>query len=192
MRNLIKKILKESEDDFEWVKDIPSTNIEVLGGEYMDQYINGNNLRLTSMLNTLYREGVDTATEVMDNVGGHIIDNLGYDKLHISPQYRSETYFKNNNRWAFTVYFTSLMDGDVLRDTFRLPIYHDNFGEGGDDFYDLQDRSYASYFLRIDGTIIHVGYDHRGTRIELPENTSSLDLIRILKTLFDETSIHIK
>ena len=59
---------------------------------------------------------------------------------------------------------------------FGKPIFHDEFGEGFDGEYDEETdeelepeikESYASYFVNVDGTNFHIGYDHRGTGIEI-------------------------
>lgn len=59
------------------------------------------------------------------------------------------------------------------------PIYHNEFGEG---FDKKKKYLYASYFVEIDGVWIHIGYDHRGTRIEI-EYTSD-DVYDIHKEIF--------
>jgi len=59
---------------------------------------------------------------------------------------------------------------------FGKPLLHNEFGEGFDGVYDEETdqtgepdikESYASYFVNVGGTEFHIGYDHRGTGIEI-------------------------
>ena len=59
-------------------------------------------------------------------------------------------------------FLTSELDRDNLEMIFGKPIVHKKFGEGG-----IKGGKYASYFPEINGKIIHIGYDHRGTSIEV-------------------------
>jgi hypothetical protein len=83
-------------------------------------------------------------------------------------------------------FITGTLDDKALRKMFGEPIFHDEFGEGFDgewneenDDYDEPEikESYASYFVNIEGVDVHIGYDHRGTNIELgiPLNRDSTD-----------------
>jgi len=81
--------------------------------------------------------------------------------------------------YCFTIasFFTaSALDADALKSMFGNPIYHDLFGEGFEGEYDEATdeygapeikESYASYFVRLGSRTFHIGYDHRGTRIEM-------------------------
>lgn len=73
-------------------------------------------------------------------------------------------------------FLTGVLDEKALENMFGKPIFHDEFGEGFDGEYDEETdeydepeikESYASYFVNVDGTNFHIGYDHRGTRIEI-------------------------
>jgi hypothetical protein len=46
--------------------------------------------------------------------------------------------------------------------------------------------SYASYFIQIDGVDFHIGYDHRGTEIEVRYGTSPSVLLDKLKSFYTE------
>ena len=59
---------------------------------------------------------------------------------------------------------------------FGEPLLHDEFGEGFEGEYDEETdergepdikESYASYFVNVGGVELHIGYDHRGTGIEI-------------------------
>ena len=82
-------------------------------------------------------------------------------------------------------FMTAVLDADALRKMFGEPIYHDEFGEGFDGEYDEETDEYgepdikqlhASYFLKMGGERLHIGYDHRGTDIDFAvEKGSVLD-----------------
>lgn len=92
-------------------------------------------------------------------------------------------------------FLTGGLDEKALENMFGKPLLHDEFGEGFDgewneekDDYDEPEikEFYASYFVNVGGANFHIGYDHRGTGIEIqiPNNsnsTSSDDLNRVLK-----------
>ena len=90
-------------------------------------------------------------------------------KDFISPESRTYT--------SIAIHFlTGVLDEKALENMFGKPIFHDEFGEGFDGEYDEETdeqlepeikESYASYFVNVDGTNFHIGYDHRGTGIEI-------------------------
>lgn len=90
--------------------------------------------------------------------------------------------------------FSSVFDEDVLKKLFGDPLYHDEFGEGFEGEYDEETddylepenkHSYASYFVDIDDVKFHIGYDHRGTSMEVEVGTSPQKLFDCVKTLID-------
>ena len=177
MRDLIKKILKENRDEFDWVREIPPTSIEVLGEDALQKVLDGE-IILTHMINVLYQNGVKGSIEIHDAIGGRIIDEIrpGIEKN------------QSNNRFMFIMYFTSLLDGVVLREAFKRPLQHSHFGEGGEDM----STSYASYMLKIDNKYVHIGYDGRGTSVDLEEGTTLDEAGVILSTIVDETIKYIQ
>ena len=90
-------------------------------------------------------------------------------KDFISPESRTYT--------SVAIHFlTGVLDEKTLENMFGKPIFHDEFGEGFDGEYDEETdeelepeikESYASYFVNVDGNNFHIGYDHRGTGIEI-------------------------
>ena len=90
-------------------------------------------------------------------------------KDFISPESRTYT--------SIAIHFlTGVLDEEALKNMFGDPIFHDEFGEGFDGEYDEETdeelepeikESYASYFVNVGGTNFHIGYDHRGTGIEI-------------------------
>ena len=78
-----------------------------------------------------------------------------------------------------SMFVTSTLDDVNLRKMFGEPLLHSEFGEGfegewneeEDDFDEpVITESYASYFVNVDGTDLHIGYDDRGTRVEIGLN----------------------
>lgn len=73
-------------------------------------------------------------------------------------------------------FLTGVLDEQSLRKMFGEPLFHDEFGEGFEGEYDEETdergepdikESYASYFVNVGGFELHIGYDHRGTGIEI-------------------------
>lgn len=90
-------------------------------------------------------------------------------KDFISPESRTYTSIAIS-------FLTGVLDEKALENMFGKPIFHDEFGEGFDGEYDEETdeygepeikESYASYFVNVGGTEFHIGYDHRGTGIEI-------------------------
>jgi hypothetical protein len=91
--------------------------------------------------------------------------------------------------------FTSVFDADVLQKLFGDPLFHDEFGEGFEGEYDEETDEYtepenkygfASYFVNIDGVKFHIGYDHRGTTMEVERETTPEKLVDCIKTLINK------
>ena len=90
-------------------------------------------------------------------------------KDFVSPE--TQTYS------SISIHFlTGVLDEKALENMFGKPIFHDEFGEGFDGEWDEETdeqlepeikESYASYFVNVDGINFHIGYDHRGTSIEI-------------------------
>ena len=100
-------------------------------------------------------------------------------KDFISPESRTYTSVAIN-------FLTGVLDEKALENMFGKPIFHDEFGEGFEGEYDEETdeygepeikESYASYFVNVDGTNFHIGYDHRGTSIEIEVTTKFLQRI---------------
>ncbi len=94
-------------------------------------------------------------------------------KDFISPE--SQTYTS-----IAISFLTGVLDEESLEKMFGKPLFHNEFGEGFDGEYDDETdeyvdpnikESYASYFVNVGGTNFHIGYDHRGTGIEIEVST---------------------
>jgi cobyrinic acid a,c-diamide synthase len=73
-------------------------------------------------------------------------------------------------------FLTSTLDRRALEKMFGKPLLHSEFGEGFKGKYDDETDEYgepeikeyyASYFVNVGGKEFHIGYDHRGTGIEI-------------------------
>lgn len=73
-------------------------------------------------------------------------------------------------------FLTGALDSKSLENMFGKPLLHSEFGEGFDGEYDEETdeygepeikESYASYFVNVGESEFHIGYDHRGTGIEI-------------------------
>lgn len=125
-------------------------------------------------------------------LGKYITETLDIEKIpdlagmskRLTPDKRVLTKMKdffsnNNNRVYFSIaslFLTSVLDEKTLRNMFGEPLMHSEFGEGFDGEYDEETDQelepeikdfYASYFVNVGGTELHIGYDHRGTCIEI-------------------------
>jgi hypothetical protein len=125
--------------------------------------------------------------------GGLSFYNDKIDKLGILDKLsgKSERLYANIGIFVFT----SVFDEDVLRSLFGDPLYHDEFGEGfegeydeeTDDYLEPENKfQYASHFVEIEGVKFHIGYDHRGTSMEVEVGTSPQKLFECIKSLIDK------
>lgn len=154
----------------------------------LPEYIN-NNIGLTSVLNKFLYSGDFDGYELLGSFIKsklEVLDNL-------TPQLKF--YLKDTHDLdTLAIYFIAGMESDMLQKMFGEPIYHNDFGEGFEGEYDevtkeysepLRKESYASYMLEINGYIFHIGYDHRGTRIEVQSDIDPKMLLECLKEVTD-------
>lgn len=90
-------------------------------------------------------------------------------KDFVSPESRTYT--------SIAIHFlTGVLDEKALEKMFGKPYFHSEFGEGFEGEYDEEadeygepeiEESYASYIVNVGDTYFHIGYDHRGTNIEV-------------------------
>ena len=124
-------------------------------------------------------------------LGKYIVDTIDIEKVpqlsFLADKLKQKTnivtkisdFLSGGNHLYFSVssfFLTSALDDEALRKMFGEPLLHDEFGEGFDGEYDEEadeegepdiKEPYASYFVNIGGTNFHIGYDHRGTGIEI-------------------------
>lgn len=142
-----------------------------------------------------YVDGVKEYTQIMNyffnnrekdwmsELGKYITDTIDIeknpalsfftDKLPKKKIITKLNIFSNSNSIynSIAIYFlTSVLGPKELIELFGKPIYHDEFGEGFDNedgFGDRIKETYASFFVDINGLDFHIGFDHRGTGIEV-------------------------
>lgn len=102
-----------------------------------------------------------------------------------------------NRLWIsfFCQYLCTDLKGDgfkiggntILMKTFGEPLLHSKFGEGFyGDIPQWKKYSYASYFLKYKNVDIHVGFDHRGSSIEVDDSKSPTECTEALKAFIDD------
>lgn len=142
----------------------------------LNEYIKGK-INLSPIINLIYNNNL------FEDIGEYIIDNVNIDN-YPEFNYIKKSKLPNSDLLSnYTIIFTTgILNDKTLKNMFGDPIYHNEFGEGfeGEWDEDINDYNepdnkflYASYFLNINNQWVHIGYDHRGTRIELetPYNT---------------------
>lgn len=115
-----------------------------------------------------------------------------HQSLQMHATRDAETFILNRQRNYQSMgmmFTTSTLDKDAMEKIFKAEAtYHDEFGEGmkGVEVKRKHSKSqFASYFVKINGLNFHIGFDNRGTSIEvqLPFSNDS-DLTRC-KELYD-------
>ncbi len=146
-----------------------------------DKYVNGE-LELTPILNILMN---DQSCDWYALIGKYFLEEYGeenlkhqrlFDKIHNGSKKEKETSYY----MLGTFFVCSYLDQRALKEMFGSPICHDKFGEG---FQPRRTYTYCSYFIDINGHTVHIGFDERGTSIEVPVDLSSIEVFNIVKEL---------
>jgi hypothetical protein len=173
----------------------------------LKDYVNGKT-KLTPQMNILIN---DRSKDWYAEVGKYFVDlfdgdlpgglsfyNDKIDKLGVFDKLSGKSERLYSNIGIFI--FTSIFDEEVLKKIFGDPLYHDEFGEGFEGEYDEETEEYsepenkfqyASYFIEIDGVKFHIGYDHRGTSMEVEIGTSPQKVFDCIKSLIDKYKINL-
>lgn len=162
----------------------------------LKSYIDNNNL--TSSFNILVS---DMKNEWYTKLGEEIINIYGIDNMPLVLTYDVErlkdkkfTQFNSKSSILRSIgifYLTGYLYEGKLEELFGEPIRHSEFGEGfheyAEDDEDNQEiiieEDFRSFFPIINNVKIHIGYDHRGTFIDIPNNTIPQDAYDIMITL---------
>ena len=123
-------------------------------GKYINETLDTDNIPKLKFFSKKLKERKGLITKIKDFVSP---ENQAYSSISIN-------------------FITSVLDEKSLENMFGKPLLHDEFGEGFDGEYDEETddygepeikESYASYLVNVDGTNFHIGYDHRGTGVEI-------------------------
>lgn len=152
----------------------------------------GGKIHFTPIMNIM---GNNYSKDWYAELGKYIVDTIDIEKvselsfLTDEVKQKKKIVTKMKDFFSDSLYFsissfflTSALNDKSLKKMFGEPILHNEFGEGFDGEYDEETdemgepdikESYASYFVTVGGTNFHIGYDHRGTTIEIQENQNS-------------------
>jgi len=137
--------------------------------EKLQAYLDGE-ITFTPILNIMLN---NRTKDWYDELGKYITQNLEIEKIpHLQflaeklkkPKGLIKGLFKDRTYSSIAIFFlTSALNPKALKKMFGTPLKHNEFGEGieGSKF------DYASYFVTVDGMDLHIGYDNRGTMIEV-------------------------
>lgn len=117
-------------------------------------------------------------------------DTIGNSKSLISKVPKFGKQLERTYSSLCIFFITGSLDDKSLRKMFGEPIYHNEFGEGfhnedEDDETPVITHHFASYFVTVNEHPIHIGYDHRGTSVEVPSSLTQLEVCDIIKSLVD-------
>jgi hypothetical protein len=158
----------------------------------LQKYVNGdiNYIPLLNIFTVSYskKNNKDLYAElgkyIFDSFDGNLPDKLKYhENLLKGKKIAKFSAFdaEDNKKQIYSsvaIYFLAeVVDADVLKKLFGEPIYHNEFGEGFEDYENSEAYSFASYFVELEGVRFHIGYDNRGTTIEAEEDNSSVEKV---------------
>jgi len=150
----------------------------------LSDYCNGK-IKLTPILNII---GNDSSKEWYSIIGKYFYNKAGedffknhhilLDKLKVGSKKDKETSYR-----MIGIYFiTSYLNDKSLKRMFGSPICHSEFGEG---FRPKRKYEYCSHFVEVGGEKLHIGYDDRGTSIEVNPNLTPQAVYNIMENLVD-------
>jgi hypothetical protein len=86
--------------------------------------------------------------------------------------------FPKDRLFSIYSFFICYMNEPMIK-KFGQPLYHSEFGEGFDD-KKLKKYLYASYFIEVGGVEMHIGWDNRGSSVEVDESKSPQEICEAL------------
>jgi hypothetical protein len=120
---------------------------------------------------------IDSGHNWYEDLSDYIFQSLNLGSAKIPKlQYAIDSYIDRRGSTLDIHFISDILDSDVLKKMFGRPYLHNEFGEGFYGDYDPEKGEYgdpkikemhASYFINIGGNNLHIGYDHRGTMIEM-------------------------
>lgn len=110
------------------------------------------------------------------NVEKHFLNALKKHNVEVSEK---------NTFLFYTFVIHELLDKPTLDKINSFGCYHDQFGEGFDE-KNNEGNTFKSYAFQLpDNSLIHVGFDHRGTIIGLPKETTEETFAEIIQWAVD-------
>lgn len=156
----------------------------------LESYVKGE-IEYTPAMNILLNDLRDD--DIYSKLGKYI-----YDMYSGKIPYFHKQFDPKESRMLMltgTMFYTSALGPKALRKIFGEPLFHNEFGEGegsGEYKVDLQGKEYASYFETVNGVDMHIGYDHRGTMVEVSTSASPKAIVEAMKALIDKYHEHYK
>ncbi len=161
--------------------DKPIGNIFALNSEdILQKYVAGD-ISLTHTMNILYDYGSNAYSEL----GKYIVDSYEKNNIKIPERYKSTLDKRGKNKDTYRFIGNFFFTGDIIKyldDMFGNAVRHSEFGEGDDSFDGYQ---CVSYFIRINGFIYHINYDHRGMSISVSDKANTKEVINGLKLIIN-------
>ena len=112
-----------------------------------------------------------------EDLSDYIFQSLNLGSVKIPKlQYAIDSHIDKRGSTLAIHFISDILNSDALEKIFGKPYLHNEFGEGFYGEYDPEKGEYgdpkikemhASYFINIGGNNLHIGYDHRGTMIEM-------------------------
>ena len=151
----------------------------------LQDYISGV-FTLTPTMNILMN---DRSKDWYGLIGKYFLEQYGEENLedHEILFDRLKNGSKKDKETSYfmlgTYFLTTYLDETSLKEMFGNPICHSEFGEG---FRPRRKYEYCSYFIDISGHKAHIGYDERGTRMEVEKDLSPNEVFEMIKELVDK------
>ena len=140
--------------------------------EILERYVN-QKLGLTVLMN--YQWGVERFSCV--KAVNEALQEAGFKKVN-----------KEQAGRIFIMINTSVLDHDFMERVFGEGIQHDYYGEGMD--YLKSNKSCLTYFLTVDGILLGVNLDHRGTGTEVETNLTDKQYHTVCKGIMELVAKH--
>ena len=151
----------------------------------LHDYVSGK-FNLTPIQNILMN---DYSKEWYSLIGKYFLEQWGEENLaeHKITLDRLKTGSKKDKESSYRMlgifFITSHLNEKTLKEMFGKPICHSEFGEG---FRPRRKYEYCSYFVDISGHKTHIGYDERGTSIEVENGLKPEEVFNMIKELVDK------
>lgn len=150
----------------------------------LKDYIENNNYinEFNILINDRSRKWYGELGQEIINIYGEdrLPEELSYHFEMLKEEYKGELRSRDSALSGIGIsYVTSYLGEGKLESLFGEPIKHNEFGEGfheydeNDEPINSVDEGHRSFFPIINGIKTHIGYDHRGTRIEVPKGTTT-------------------